>query len=71
MARTALYRPDPPTVGSTTSGCISETTRAAPMGRAEDGAIVSERMDTFSNKVRINPTNPHLRRSDISRCRQS
>ena len=39
--RTALSRPEPDAAGSTGTACVSETTRAAPMGSAEDGAMLS------------------------------
>ncbi len=41
IANTALYSPEPGSDGSTRRGCISETARVAPIGRAEVGAMVS------------------------------
>ena len=41
-ARIELRRPDPGIEGSIWTGCISETLRDAPMGKAEDGAMVAE-----------------------------
>lgn len=40
-ARTALYNPERGCAGSTSKGCISETTLVAPMGSADVGAIFS------------------------------
>ena len=40
-AKTALYSPEPDWAGSPDKGCISDTTRVAPTGRADVGVVVS------------------------------
>lgn len=72
-ARTLLNSLALPDAGSSSVGCISDRMRAAPMGKAEEGAIDSERASSVTGRRSEDGCieDIHLGRCGISRGRQS
>jgi len=66
-ARTAFNNPDALCAGSMRTGCISDNIRVPPIGRAEDGAIDSDKyMHELKQHLEKKDEKPNLRLFGIS-----
>lgn len=66
-ARTELRRPEPLDAGSTRTGCISERVRTAPIGSADEGAMLSKGVASMISHVLMQAETLPTRANSIDR----